>query len=418
MAEGLQLHHLKSASAVKDIVLQPSYYRSHWLVGFGWNQNSWPTSEFPDSKILDEAFGNTPVFFSRVDGHASWLNSAALNELRILGFDFSKDPEGGKIARLPNGDPSGLLFDSAHIQALAKLPEFSPVQHRIFFETSQKIFNHAGFTHVRDLSMSLAAWTLLRTMEEQKALTVALDAFVTAENLQDLNRVFGEIKIIKADPSAQMRLLGVKIFIDGSLGSKTAHLSQPYRGELHTGLLIWSYEDIKTAVRRCWQSGFHLAVHTIGDQAAHLAVKAAREVSAEGIAGRLHLEHVQCLRPETIQMMKPIHVTCYMQPCHWLSDHAWLEKTLPPELIPTLFQWEQLRKNKIPFFFGSDSPIEAVSLFNTKLALEKSAAQGIPKLDAPWTAFHAHPDQSWCPSFTEIRDGRVLQVYFQNQPLL
>ena len=418
MAEGLQLHALKSASAVRDIKLQPSFYRSHWLVGFGWNHNQWVPAEFPDCKILDAAFGKTPVFFSRVDGHASWLNTAAITELKNAGFDISKDPEGGRIGRLPDGEPSGLLFDSAHIKALALLPDFSPAQHRLFFETSQKIFNRAGFTHVRDLSMNLAGWTLLRTMEEQKALTVALDAFVTAEILSDLNRVFEEIQIIKADPSLQMRLHGVKIFIDGSLGSKTAHLSLPYTGELHNGLLIWSFDDIKQALRRCWQAGLQIAIHTIGDQAAHLAVRAAREISAEGIAGRLHLEHVQCLRPETIQLMKPIHVTCYLQPCHWLSDHPWLRKDLPAELLPYLFQWEQLRKNKIPFFFGSDSPIEPVSLFSTEKALRESAAWGIPALAAPWTNFHSHPDPTFCPSVTEIHDGRVIQVFFQNQPLL
>jgi predicted amidohydrolase YtcJ len=419
VAEGLQLHHLKSAASVRDIQIQPSYFRSHWLTGFGWNHHQWIPAEFPDSKILDEAFGITPVFFSRVDGHASWVNSAAISELRNAGFDFSKDPEGGKIGRYSNGEPSGLLFDSAHIRALSMLPDFSPAQHRLFFETSQKIFNRAGFTHVRDLSMNLGAWTLLRTMEEQKTLTVALDAFVTAENLQDLGRVFEEIKIIAADPSEQMRLHGVKIFIDGSLGSKTAHLSQPYPGELHNGLLIWSIEDIKQALRRTWQAGLQLAIHTIGDQAAHLAVGAAREVSAEGIAGRLHLEHVQCLRPETIQMMKPIHVTCYLQPCHWLSDHPWLAKTLPAELVPYLFQWEQLRKNKIPFFFGSDSPIEPVSLTNNRLALLQSASAGIPALEGSWSKYHSHPDRAWCPSFTEYDEERgVTQVYFRDQPLL
>ncbi len=419
MAEGLQLHSLKSASAVREIKIQPSHYRSHWLVGFGWNHNQWLPSEFPDHRILDDVFGKTPVFFSRVDGHASWLNSAAILELKNVGFDFSKDPAGGKIGRLPSGEPSGLLFESAHIKALSMLPDFSPAQHRHFFETSQKIFNRAGFTHVRDLSMNLSAWTLLRTMEEQKSLTVALDAFVTAENLQDLNRVFEEIAIIKADPSPQMRLHGVKIFIDGSLGSKTAYLSLPYAGELHTGLLIWSFDEIKQALRRTWQAGLQLAVHTIGDQAAHLTVRAAREVSAEGIAGRLHLEHVQCLRPETIQMMKPIHVTCYLQPCHWLSDHSWLQNTLPADLLPSLFQWEQLRKNKIPFFFGSDSPIEPVSLFSTRDALNRSSVSGIPALRDSWTRYHSHPDPAFCPSFTEFDDlNGILQVYFQNQPLL
>ena len=418
VAEGLKLHGLQSADDVRRLQITPGYYRGRWLVGFGWNQNQWPLAEFPTKKILDDVFGATPVFFSRVDGHASWLNSQAIKELKKSGFDFGCDPAGGAVLRDEHGEPTGILLDTAHIAALSLLPNFTIEQHQLFFKSSQKIFNTAGFTHVRDLSMTLASWKLLRKMEMAQQLTVALDAFVTAENLQDLNRVLDDIQQIKNDPSQQMRLHGVKIFIDGSLGSKTALLSHAYQGTSSSGIQIWPYEDIKEFLRKGWTAGQQVAIHTIGDQAAHLAVMAAREVSADGISGRIHLEHVQLLRPETIQMLKPLHVTCHLQPCHWLSDHSWLKKVLPSELVPYLFQWEQLRKNKIPFYFGSDSPIEPASLFNNKTALEQSAVWGVPALNSPWTVFHSHPDKNWCPSWTELEDGRIKQVYLNQQPLL
>lgn len=415
--EGLKLNDLTSAEAIRKIEIKKSHYRSNWLVGFGWNQNNWNDPRFPNKDILDVAFPDTPVFFSRVDGHASWLNSAAISELRKSGYDFSKDPEGGIIERNMQGEPTGILLDQAHINALLKLPDFSEQQDQSFFKSAQEIFNRSGFTHVRDMSMTLKSWKILRAMEEKRNLTVCLDAFITAENLHDLDRVLGEIEAIKKDPSKQMRLHGVKIFVDGSLGSKTALLTRNYINTLSNGLQIWSLADMKELIRRAWLAGQQVAIHTIGDRAVHTAVVAAREISAQGIAGRLHLEHVELLRPETIPLMKPLHVVCHLQPCHWLSDHTWLKQAIPAELVKNLFPWEILRKNKIPFYFGSDSPIEPPSLFNNKAALDQSIKWGVPELNADWLTYHTHPDANWMNCHTEIENGRIKQVFFNNSPL-
>lgn len=418
VAEGLTLQHLKKAEDVYALSLKPFHQRQNWIVGFGWNHLNWLGQALPDKSILDRLSPHQPVFFSRVDGHASWVNSKALDELKSRGYDFSKDPVGGRIERDAAGNPTGVLFDQAHIQALLMLPDFSPELHRHFFSTSQKIFNQAGFTHVRDLSMNSFFWNILREMEDQKKLTVCVESFVTVEQLSQLEEVLKDIQRMQADSSRQLRVQGVKIFIDGSLGSRTAYLSQNYVGTNQHGVLIWSYDEIKALIETAWRAGQQVAIHTIGDQASALAVQAAREVSAQGILGRLHLEHVQVLSHETLQMMKPLHVTCYMQPCHWLSDSPWLKSVLPETLVKNLFQWEQLRKNKIPFFFGSDSPIERPSLFDNHKALVQSAAWGVPALQSNWILHHQHPDQKWCSSVTEIDHDSVKQVYFNGQALL
>ncbi|MEQ1722920.1 MAG: amidohydrolase family protein [Pseudobdellovibrio sp.] len=405
VTEGLKLFNLKSATDVRHLQINKSHFRNNWLVGFGWNNNNWVGGEFPDLKTLDEVFPDTPVFFSRVDGHTSWINSCAVTEFKTMGYKFE-------------AEPSGILTEQAHIKALLMLPDFNLDQHKIFFNRSQKIFNQAGFTHVRDMSMNLNSWQMLSDMENKKNLTVCIETFVTAENLNDLERVLTEIKVIRGLPAKQLRILGVKIFIDGSLGSKTASLSQNYLNSESCGQLNWTFNEIKELIKKAWLAKEDVAIHCIGDEAVHTAVLAAREVAAGGVLGRLHLEHVQVLRPETLLAMKPLHITCHMQPCHWLSDNSWLKQTLPESLIKNLFQWELLRKNKIPFYFGSDSPIEAPSLFNTKKALEQSVEWGVPKLNADWKLYHSHPDTEWMPSHTEITDNEVKQVYFNNEPLL
>ncbi|MBC7421384.1 MAG: amidohydrolase family protein [Bdellovibrio sp.] len=418
VAAGLQLQSLASELEIQNIQIKPQYYRESWIQGFGWDQNKWSSKKFPHKKTLDQIFPDTPVFLSRVDGHASWINSKAVDALTKKGYDFSKNPVGGTIARDEQGEVTGVLFDQAHINALLMMPHFTDAQTKAHFEISQKLLNQGGFTHARDLSMNLNSWQILSQMSDDKKISVCVDSFVTAENLGDLPRVLNEISAMKKNPSPFLKIHGVKLFVDGSLGSKTAFLSQNYlQSETH-GMMSWATDEIKQALKMIWQSKLEVAIHTIGDQAVHEVVLAARQVSAEGILGRLHLEHVQIVRPETIQLMKPLHITCHMQPCHWLSDHSWLPEVLPVDLLKNLFPWEALRKNKIAFDFGSDAPIEPSLLLRNLQALQLSAQKSIPALADDWKKYHAHCDLKWTNSWTEFDESSIRQVYFDGQPLL
>lgn len=402
IASGLQLHSLKSAEDIQDLKIEKHHFRGSWLTGFGWDHNKWTTAEFPNLANLDKVFPDFPVLFSRVDGHSSWVNSLALSELQKKGMKVSK----------------GILLEQDHIEALSHLPDFSKVQNQTFLEKSQQIFNLAGFTHVRDLSMNLQTWQTLLQLYESKTLTVCLESFVTTEGMINLENTIKTVQEIKKMPCPQLRLLGVKFFVDGSLGSKTAYLSENYLNTNHSGQLMWQRHELIEAFAKVWSAGLDIAVHCIGDQCAHLVVQVAREVSAKGILGRLHLEHVEILRPETVQLMKPLHVTCYLQPCHWTSDHSWLTEAIPSSLQKNVFQWELLRKNKIPFFFGSDSPIEKPSLFENFKALKESGKAGVPILSGDWKAYHSHPDKKWTNSWTEYEENEIKQVYLNEVPLL
>ncbi len=402
IASGLQLHSLQSAEEVGALPLKPTFFRGDWLTGFGWDQNKWLAKDFPKLETLDHFFPDRPVLFSRIDGHASWINTLAMKELQKKGLHVSK----------------GILIEQEHIKALSLLPDFTEIQIKQFLIESQKIFNRAGFTHVRDLSMDLKTWNSLVRLYEEKSLTVCLESFITTEGLSKLDGTLNLVKQMKNNTCPQLRMMGVKFFVDGSLGSKTAYLSENYLNSNDSGRLMWTRDELVEAFAQVWTAGHDIAVHCIGDECAHLVVRAAREVSAQGILGRLHLEHVEILRPETVQMMKPLHVTCYMQPCHWTSDHAWLPQVLSVSLQKNIFQWELLRKNKIPFFFGSDSPIEKPSIFENKKALLASAKSGVPALQGDWKIYHSHPDKKWTRSWTEFDQENISQVFFNEVPLL
>lgn len=400
---GLKLGHLTEPEQVQDIVVKPEYYRADWLVGSGFNPSAW-TSKANLKSILDQAFPNTPVSFVRLDGHSSWWNSRALE---VLGVQSD----------------SGILTELEHFAALGKLPSYSKAQEKFQIQTACQIFNTAGFTHIRDMTCNEPLWNLLTEMEHENLLTLAVEENFTASKIGNLDKSLQDCLYARAHETPLLRSKGIKIFYDGSLGSETAYLSKPYgkdpaRGQ---GKALWDLKDVTDVLRRSWEHKLEVSVHTIGDEAAHDIVKCARELSAKGFVGRLNLEHVQVLRPETIQMMKPLHVRCHMQPCHWLSDRVWLREKLA-DLHKYAFPWEALRAAQVPMSFGCDSPIEPPSYFNNEKAMLESAEQKlenrIRKFTGDIAQVHGHPDESFAPdSYTLIEDGKIQDVVFRGKSL-
>lgn len=409
----LSLRHLKSVFDVSDLKIEKQHYRGDWLVGFGWDHNTWIPADLPSKIHLDKCFPDTPVFFSRIDGHSSWLNSKAIEVLKQKGFDFSQDPAGGKVLRDSFGEPIGILQDQAHINALFMLPEYEDHQLSEFLVKSGELFNAGGFTHVRDLSMTYRQWQIQKSLCEQNKIKIYCEGFVTVESVHDLDRGFSEYQKCKNDPSNFLKVKGLKIFVDGSLGSKTAYLSKNYAGENQRGILIWPEADIKLAIASCWHHKIEIAIHAIGDEAVHTVARCAREVSAAGLMGKIHIEHAQLLRAETIPLLKPLHVYVHMQPSHWLSDHAWLQDCIA-DLSQYLFQWQTLRKNRIHVDFGSDSPIEPTNLLLTRKALLESS-KSIPKLSEDWKPLHTYQTSGWGQCKTEFDDQGIIAVQFDGE---
>ncbi|MEK2646712.1 amidohydrolase [Bdellovibrio sp. BCCA] len=397
-ASGLALGSLQKPEDLAHIPLQKSFYRGDWIVGFGWDETKWPTP--PHKKILDQIFPNNPVFFARMDGHRCWVNSRALE---LLGFTSD----------------TGILIEKEHLQAWDRLPEFTKEQQRGHILSACRVFNKAGFTHVRDMSCTESLWNLLVEMSEAQELTLAIEENVTSHDLNDFDKMLQLCVQAKKGETPYLRMKGLKIFYDGSLGSETAYLSKPYNGKAEgpRGMTLWDLSHVEEVIRRTWAEGLDFSVHTIGDEAAHHIVQLARKISAQGAVGRLNLEHAQVLRPETIQMMKPLHVRCHLQPCHWLSDRVWLENKLG-ELYKYAFPWEALRAAQIPMSFGCDSPIEPPSFWRNKIALEESVKAKIKKFTGDITVTHAHPDSNFVGnSHTVIEEGVVKEIVFDGRPL-
>ncbi len=397
-ALGLNLGALQSsnvATLVSSIGCVPR--RGDWLVGFGWNDGSWERP--PHKKDLDKVFADIPVFFIKNDGHSSWVNSKALELLNLE-------------------SESGVLQETVHLQAFDQLPPFSQRQQKDQLLAACRKFNKAGFTHIRDMSCTESLWNLLTEMSDKNELTLAVEENFTIYHLDELDRALGICRQAKTHETKLLRSKGLKVFFDGSLGSETAYLSQPYCGLENggRGSVLWELAHLEEVFRRTWDAQLEVSVHTIGDQAAHDVVQLARKISAKGAVGRLNLEHTQVLRPETIQAMKPLHVRCHMQPCHWLSDRAWLKEKLSG-LYQFAFPWESLRAAQIPLSFGCDSPIEPPSFVANVKALKLSAKEKIRKFTGDISCHHSHPDSTFADSTTIFEGDELKEVIFNGRQI-
>lgn len=397
IAVGLQLFDLKNAEDIAHVKIEPQYFRGKWLVGFGWDQSKWPNQALPTKEILDRIFPNHPVMLQRVDGHASWLNSIALDQ---LGFECSH---------------SGVLLEEEHFQAYASLPPLSALQVQQALTKGMQIFNQAGFTHIRDMTCDEAQWLGAKALDEAGELTLYVQENFLCQHPKDIDKVLALLEKAREDETKHVKAQGIKIFFDGTLGSDTAWLSKcscaPHK-------FSWSTEDLETLFKKTWSKGFEVAVHTIGDEAAHQVVLAARKVMATNqYTGWFNLEHVEVLRPETISMMKALHVRCHMQPCHWLSDRAWLKEKLG-DLYKNAFPWGALSKMGIPLHFGSDSPVAKISFWDNYRALNESVKEKIPALKGQIEEYHSGPSIGYGETYTVFENQEVKEIIFDGQAIL
>jgi predicted amidohydrolase YtcJ len=412
--ERLQLQLVKSLEDLKKLKIEKHHMSQEWLLGWGWNENHFTSGFKPTRQALDEVFKNTPVVLTRADAHSFWVNTEALKRAGLY-YQNAKSEEGGSIQLDAQGWPTGLLIDSATNPIRRLIPKPDRFQIKRYLESALRYFNRAGITHIRDMTCDEEQWHIAVSLAEQGAFSLAVVQNFSIESLEQVDAAIQLALRARKSPPRLLRPGAIKLFFDGSLGSESALLSVPYMSGKSRGLQMIERIALKEIIQRCWSSGLDVAIHTIGDEAAHRVVKMASEIWDLGYDGRLHLEHVELLRPDTIQLMRGKNILCHLQPSHWLSDKVWLDSKIG-DLSQYAFRWRELEDNEIPFFFGTDSPIESPSLLNTKIALADAEIAGIPSIKKDWTSYHSFPDVKWTPNtYTELLNDTVSQVIFEGR---
>lgn len=331
-----------------------------WLIGNGWDQNDWPKKAFPTAARLDAAFPDRPVFLDRIDGHAAWVNSAAMAKaLKPLDGDWQ--PDGGRILRV-DGKATGILVDGAAGLVSGAIPDPGKQQIRMAYHKAfAKAVSH-GLTGVHDAGVSLASFRVMQAMNAAGELPLRVYAMANGNHaaLDWLCEQGGRWS------SANHRLLmgAVKLYIDGALGSRGAALLQDYSDDPgNRGILVTSPEDLKTAVAKAHDCHVQVATHAIGDRGNRIVLDTYAEVLGDEIDSdhRWRIEHAQIVALEDIPRLAELHLIASMQPTHATSDMPWADERLGDARLAGAYAWQRFLEIGVPLALGSDFPVEKVN---------------------------------------------------------
>jgi predicted amidohydrolase YtcJ len=352
--------------------------RGAWIRGSGWDQNRWPGARFPTADVLTRAVPDHPAALSRVDGHALWVNAAAL---AAAGVDArTADPPGGRILRLADGRPEGVLLDAAQDLVLARIPRPGPAELEAQLLAGLREVVRLGLTAVHDAGVPDDALAVYGRLAAEDRLPVRVYAMLDGERpLPELREAMAGARAAPAPGRLTVR--SVKLFADGALGSRGAALHEDYADEPgNRGLLLAPPEALAAKVAAAAAAGLQPAVHAIGDRALAVALDAL-EAAARGAdvaALRPRIEHLQILLPREVPRLLRLGAIASMQPVHVAGDGAWVAARLGAgtERLRGAYAWRRVLAAGIPLAFGSDFPVEDPDPRAGLAAAETRAAPG------------------------------------------
>lgn len=369
--------------------------RRAWITGRGWNQVLWEGKEFPTAADIDRVVSDRPVVLRRIDGHASWVNSRALE---IAGIDRdTADPVGGKITRDKNGTATGILVDIAMDIVSRHVPEPDKKTIRDAYRKANASLVALGLTSIHDAGVSLEDAEVLMSMADDGELDLRVAAMLggAGENLDG----FGEPLVAYGNDHVDIRM--VKIYADGALGSRGAAMLEPYSDDPENrGLPFWTQEELNAQVRKANTRGFQVGVHAIGDLGNRMVINAfdaAQDGQHSDIRNRI--EHTQIVALDDIPRIAELGLIASMQPIHATSDMNMAEDRVGPERIKGGYAWRRMLDAGIVLASGSDFPVELPNPFlGLYAAVTRQDSQGMP--EGGWYGDQALTREEALHSFT------------------
>lgn len=350
-----------------------------WIIGNGWNQEQWGLGRFPTAAELDAAVGDRPAALTRIDSHAVWMSSAAMKAAGVTAA--TRDPAGGHVERVggrPSGIPSGIFVDTARHMVMDAVPQPRAADRDAAFLAAQERLLAKGITATDDMRTTLPDWLTFRRAGDRGALRLRIESY--ADSIETANLTAG------AGPSPwlyddRLRLVGVKIFADGALGSRGAWLKSPYSDEPgESGHALVNADQLRNLMSRAAMDHFQVAVHAIGDRANAEVLGAITELS-ETYKGdrRWRIEHAQVVDPADFPLFAGKGIVAAMQPMHQVSDRTMAEARLGPARLAGAYAWASVQRAGATLAFGSDYPNDDFSpLHGWAAAITRQGRDGVP----------------------------------------
>ncbi|HAH51508.1 MAG TPA: amidohydrolase [Balneola sp.] len=328
-----------------------------WIQGRGWNQTLWEENEFPTAADIDKVISDRPVWLSRVDGHAGWGNTMAL-QMAGLSKD-TPDPQGGKIIRDGSGKATGVFIDAAQGFVESEIPAPTEKEQKLALEKAYDQMAKMGITSVHDAGVGVKAWELYKEFADQGKAKTRIYGMISGSG-----GTFDELSKngpIKSYANDMLALRSVKLYSDGALGSRGAAMLQPYSDDPgNVGLLFMEQEEMDASVSKVVGKGFQANIHAIGDagnrQVLDALEKAQNEHGDQGLRNRV--EHAQIVSLTDIPRFKELDIIASMQPTHATSDKNMAEDRVGPQRIKGGYAWKTFLEQGTVVAAGSDFPVE------------------------------------------------------------
>lgn len=326
---------------------------NEWVVGEGYSPDRFSLRQEPNRRLLDQVTGRHPAFIFSKDQHTAWVNTRAL-EIAGVGTT-SPEPKGGRIERFDDGSPSGILRESpAFLPVLRCVP--SPPQKEVDrrYRLALDIAYRKGVTGIHSFDDSPEAFEHFARWAERGRLELRITYYPPASVTSGL--AAHGVRYGSGDDF--LRVAGVKIFADGSLGSQSALCFNRYLGTKENyGIEVLSVTQIKRALRAAARLGLPAAIHAIGDRAVVNVLDAIEATPALRSGARHRIEHLQLVRRKDLARVKRLGVVASMQPSHCPSDIKLVRKYWGKRSA-NAFAFRTIKDRGIDLAFGSDVPIE------------------------------------------------------------
>ncbi len=336
-----------------------------WILGGNWDEEAWPSAKLPTRQLIDPVTPDNPVFISRYDGHAALANSFALKLAGIT--PETEAPAGGLIVRdAATGEPTGVLKDAAMNLVARVVPRPTEAEMEEALGAALAEAARVGVTSVHNITVDTDSYNgsftgeirLLRRAELEGRLTVRLYEIVPIAHWERL----AEAGLSRGMGSDFLKLGAVKGFADGSLGSRTAWMFEPFDDAPGNRGLPMALMDppakMEALARGCVEASIQPCIHAIGDRAVAEMLEVFARVGGErSAAQRFRMEHAQHVRAEDFKRFAQLGVVASMQPYHAIDDGRWAEKRLGPARSQTSYAWRSMLDAGVPLAFGSDWPV-------------------------------------------------------------
>ena len=348
--------------------------KGDWVLGRGWDQNDWPVKEFPTAQQLDAVVPDHPVFLRRIDGHAAVANTMALRAAGVTAA--SQDPEGGRVIRDANGNPTGTFIDAAMDLVENHIPPPSAAQRKARVLAAAQNIAAQGLTEMHDAGIDAATITAVKELIDEGRFPIRVYAML-GDDAELLRTWFAQGPLMEY--GGRLTVRSVKLYADGALGSRGAALLEHYHDDPgNSGLMLARAEHVEDVARRGRAAGFQINTHAIGDRGVRTVIDS---YAAAGVVAndRYRVEHLQVIAPDDVRKLVQHGIIASMQPTHATSDMYWAEARLGPERVRGAYAWRTVLDAGGRLALGSDFPVEEVNpFFGIYAAVTRQDQEGKP----------------------------------------